>query len=530
MVLHVMRVPQHGGLYSLRPVLSGGTVTGSQTVPAMQARLASRATVAGVNADFFTGATGAQNGAFLRDGVLSARPHPRRSSLAIGFDGRLIADLFRLSGSWWVPGGEAHPLEELNRPLLMPPGVALYTRNLAARTPRFRGAREIVFTSFPRAHLNGWLRGTVSEVRRGGGTAIPPGGAVMQARGFWRSIMAAEARPGVRVTVRLRIDGVPDDVADLVGGGPVLVRNGNPVQSPDEAFTADHLLRKHPRTAVGQLADGRLLLVVVEGRRSGSVGLTHRELAEEMDRLGAVTAMGFDGGGSSTMAFNGRVLNQPSDGRLRAVASGLFVFYYGIYAPRLPRAVITPNRDGVSDSTVAAAKIVRPSSVVLTLQRPDGTVAWRYRGDRNRGVVRRAVGAPGMAEGRWRWVAEATETFSGRVSRMQRSFVVNRTLGHLRLSKARMRVVTGKGGTLRFTAGVTRRSTLTVSVRSSSGRVVRVLFRGTVGRGRHAWRWGGRNASRKVVPSGTYTVRVAASNALGTVALADAVRVVRVAG
>jgi flagellar hook assembly protein FlgD len=113
---------------------------------------------------------------------------------------------------------------------------------------------------------------------------------------------------------------------------------------------------------------------------------------------------------------------------------------------------------------------------------------------------------------------------------MQRSFVVNRTLGHLRLSKARMRVVAGKGGTLRFTAGVTRRSTVNVSIRSSSGRVVRVLFRGTVGRGRHAWRWGGRNASRKVVPSGTYTVRVAASNGLGTVALADGFRVVRVVG
>jgi Phosphodiester glycosidase/FlgD Ig-like domain len=529
-VLHIMRMPRHGGLYSLRPVLSGGTVTGQLTVPAMQKRLASRATVAGVNADFFTGATGAPNGAFLRDGVLSARPHPRRSSLGIGFDGRLLVDFFHMAGAWWVPGGDAHPIEELNRPLLNPPGVALYTRNFAARTPRFRGAREIVFTRFPRAHLNGWLQGTVAAVRRGGGTAIPPGGAVMQARGFWRPIMAAQARPGVEVTVRLRIPGIPDDVADLIGGGPVLVRNGNPLRRPDEAFLPSHFARKHPRTAVGQRADGRLLFVVAEGRRPGSIGLTHWELAQQMDRLGAVTAMGFDGGGSSTMAFNGRVLNRPSDGRPRAVASGLFVFYYGIYAPRVPRRVLTPNRDGVSDTTVASAKVVRRASVVLSLLRPNGTVAWRFSGLRNPGVFRHGVGVPGMAEGRWRWVAEATESVSGRVSRMERSFVVNRTLGHLRLAKERMRVVSGRGGSLRFTVGLTRRSTVTVSIRSSSGRVVRVLHRGSIGPGRHAWRWGGRNAARKVVPSGTYAVRIAASNILGTVALADAFRVVRVAG
>ena len=56
---------------------------------------------------------------------------------------------------------------------------------------------------------------------------------------------------------------------------------------------------------------------------------------------------------------------------------------------------------------------------------------------------------------------------------------------------------------------------------------MRVLHRGELGRGKHAWRWSGRNASRKVVPGGTYTVRVTARNGLGTVALAKAVRVVR---
>ncbi|MGH3023870.1 MAG: phosphodiester glycosidase family protein, partial [Gaiellaceae bacterium] len=365
---------------------------------------------------------------------------------------------------------------------------------------------------------------------RGGGTLVPPGGAVLHGRGFWANTLAREARPGSQVTVRVRLRDLPADVADAVGGGPLLVRNGRPVLRPDEAFTSSHLTSRHPRTAVGQLANGRVLLVVADGRSSRSAGLTHSQLAHEMARLGAVTAMGLDGGGSSTMAFDGRVLNRPSDGSVRAVASGLFVVYYGVYAPRPRRTAISPNGDGVADSQVLTAKVVRRSSVDVRLVRPNGTTAWRFTGVVRPQRLTRKVGAPGMAEGSWRWVAEATDVQSGRESRMARAFVVNRTLGHLRLSKERMRVVTGRGGRLGFSATLTRPARLDVTVRSSSGRVVRRLFRGERGRGTHAWRWQGRNAARSVVPSGTYTVRISAANALGTVALADTVRVTRVSG
>jgi hypothetical protein len=527
-VLHVVRAPRHGGLYKLRPVLSHGSVLGRQTVPAMQRGLRPWSTAVGVNGDFFNTASGSPSGAFLRDGVLSAKPNLRRSALAIAFDGRLLVDRFRFVASWKAGVYEAHPLRELNRAIDKPPGVSLFTRTYGAPTPRVPRSVELVLSGFPRALLNGWLRGRVTAVRRNGGTRIPPGGAILQARGFWRKTMLREAPPGTEVTVRLRMRDLPDDSADAIGGGPVLVRNGTPVRQADELFTLSQLVPRHPRTAVGQLANGRIILVVADGRSRRSLGLTNWDMARTMANFGAVTAMGFDGGGSTTLSFDGRVLNRPSDGAARAVADGLMVQYYGIYAPRLPRSLLTPNRDGVSDTMVASARIMRRSTVNLSLLRPNGTVAWRLTGVRDRGIARRVVGVPGMTEGTWRWVAQATETQSGRVSRMQRRFVVNRTLGHLRLSKALMRVVTGRGGTLRFSAGLTRRSSVEVSVRSSSGRLVRVLHRGSLGRGRHAWRWGGRNASRNVVPSGTYSVRVVARNGLGTVALADALRVVRV--
>ena len=157
-------------------------------------------------------------------------------------------------------------------------------------------------------------------------------------------------------------------------------------------------------------------------------------------------------------------------------------------------------------------------------------MAWRFRGVRTPGVLRHTVGVPGMAEGTWRWVAEATETFSSRVSRIERRFLVNRTLGHLRLSKERMRVVPRRGGRLGISAILTRRSAVEVSVCSGSGRLVRLLHRGELGSGQHVWRWSGRNASGSVVASRTYTIRVIARNGLGTVGLAKAVRVVRASG
>ena len=75
------------------------------------------------------------------------------------------------------------------------------------------------------------------------------------------------------------------------------MRAGKPIFRAGELFTPDQLAR-NPRTGVGQLRDGRILLVVVDGRRPGySVGMTSFELAQTMVRLGAQTASGMDAGG-----------------------------------------------------------------------------------------------------------------------------------------------------------------------------------------------------------------------------------------
>jgi hypothetical protein len=524
-VLHVVRTPPQSGLYRVRPVLSHSSVLGRQAVPGMQARIVQRATTVGVNGDFFKLRTGESAGLFLRDGVLSSPPALKRSAFVLGLDGRAVVDIFRLVGSWRAGTFPAHPLQKVNRRIAAAPGISLFTPAWGGLTPRTRGAVEVVLKGFPAATLGGDLTGTVAAVTRGGRTAIPRGGAVLQARGNARTTLLAEAPVGERVTVRLRLADFPEGALDAIGGGPVLVRDGAAIRLAGEAFTLDQIARRHPRTAVGQLADGGFLFVVADGRSSRSAGLTTWAMARTMADLGAVAAINFDGGGSSTISFDGVVLNAPSDGSPRPVANGLFVFYYGIYAPVLGGGVLSPNGDGVGESKVLSARVVRRAAVRVRLLRPDGTEAWAREGVVDPGRISRTVSSPTMPEGLWRWVAEARDEASGETSLMQRSFRVNRTLGHLRLSRAPVRVRPPTAGRLGISVRLTRPARLDVAVLGGDGKVRRTVFAGELAPGTKRWRWNGRTNSGRVIPPGTYAVRISARNELGTVSLQRPVRV-----
>jgi len=86
---------------------------------------------------------------------------------------------------------------------------------------------------------------------------------------------------------------------------------------------------RHPRTALGRTKDGRLVMVVVDGRYKDrrSVGMTLAELAQLMGDLGCVDALNLDGGGSSTLVISGELINRPEGGTFeRPVPAGFGVF------------------------------------------------------------------------------------------------------------------------------------------------------------------------------------------------------------
>lgn len=92
--------------------------------------------------------------------------------------------------------------------------------------------------------------------------------------------------------------------------GPALVQDGAVTVSEDEEV--GHAMASNPRTAIGIIDDLHYVLVVSDGRTEESAGLTLRQLAEFMQGLGVTTAYNLDGGGSSTMYWNGQVINNPT--------------------------------------------------------------------------------------------------------------------------------------------------------------------------------------------------------------------------
>ena len=92
--------------------------------------------------------------------------------------------------------------------------------------------------------------------------------------------------------------------------GPALIENSHvAVDSADEVGKA---MASNPRTAIGIIDDKHYVLVVSDGRTDESKGLSLKELADFMKELKVKTAYNLDGGGSSTMYFNGQIINKPT--------------------------------------------------------------------------------------------------------------------------------------------------------------------------------------------------------------------------
>jgi hypothetical protein len=166
------------------------------------------------------------------------------------------------------------------------------------------------------------VKGKITAVSRtNGNSSIPDGGFVVSANGKYRDELAWLA-PGDEVNgffgAYLLIGGDRyelNHVDDIVAGVPQLIKNGKiHITWEQEKASKSFVETRHPRTAVAKLPDWKFLMVTVDGRQPGvSVGMTLQELAEYLLSLGAVDAMNLDGGGSTTMFLDGKVVNTPSD-------------------------------------------------------------------------------------------------------------------------------------------------------------------------------------------------------------------------
>lgn len=117
---------------------------------------------------------------------------------------------------------------------------------------------------------------------------------------------------------------IDNGVRDAVEFGPYLVVNGNP-----SFVKGNGGFGVHPRTAIGQRQDGVVLFLVVDGRRIDSMGCDMKDLTDIMVKYGAYNAANLDGGNSSVLVINNKIVNRPINWdnleQTRPIATGFIV-------------------------------------------------------------------------------------------------------------------------------------------------------------------------------------------------------------
>jgi hypothetical protein len=510
--MHVVIAPKPGGLYSLTPLLSNGTIVGRETVSSMQRTVATQMTTIGTNGDFFDWEGGWPSGLLVRGGIVEHQSATGRAAMGIDTSAVIHVDRVPWFGRWRGAETGWNSVAQLNEPPRAN-SVALFTPVWGSTTPSVSGV-GVILQPFPPAAPRRDLVGTVAAVTDGTPVAIPPDGAVLLARGTAAATLEAAAVVSSQLTVRLPLPNDWATVTDAVSAGPTLVKDGRPIFYAGEALTRSQLKGRNPRTAIGQRADGKIVMVAVDGRRRGwSIGITIWEMALTLQRYGCVTGFALDSGGSTTVAFEGRVLNQPSDTTgERPVGEALVIAYTGVYAPQLA-PTLSPNGDGVDELQSLSYKVVRPSTVSAKVVGPDGSVRELDAGAKAAGRYKLSWDGAGAPEGRYHWNVTATDDL-GRASTDDRIFTVDNTLGFLRVAKNARRVA--------FT--LSRSAAVRVTVEKRSGGVLRTVAKGTRAAGPVTVPWNGRDGRGKRVRAGTYVVRVAATSPLGLSQLRALVR------
>jgi hypothetical protein len=410
-------------------------------------------------------------------------------------------------------------------------GTTIFTPAWGTTTPSLPNSTEAVLEPFPPTTTGTTLLGTVVQQATGGNTPIPRDGAVLMAHGSQAPKLAAETPPGTDVNVQLVLtpNWPGSGIETALGGGPVIVRNGQPVYAANEGFAPSQLAPRDPRTGVGQRKNGQIVMVAVDGRHPGySVGMTNFELAQTLVRLGCVTGSAFDSGGSTTMAFDGQLLNRPSDSTgERPISEMLGLEYFGVYSPPPTLPAISPNGDRTAEKETLSYKVVRPSNVTATLTDPTGAAAYTFTGLRPIGTYkvtwpnnassrRRARGQAAL--GLWRWVVNATDD-QGRASSVQRSFWVNDTLGFLHVTPRSIRLRKHGRNSITARFKLAHAARVTGLIQTRRGVLIRRLGPYRLNAGTRTIRWNGRYRSGGLAYRGGYRFEVFSQNAYGPIDL-----------
>jgi Phosphodiester glycosidase len=521
-VAHVVRAAPSPRI-ALAPALAAGSpVARGPLTGAVAARLDS-GVVAGINGDFFSYSTGSPSGVLLVDGDLVHEPEASRPALVLPPSGVLEQLTLALQGRFQAidpTGARAFAIRAfagINRPALRGSETILYTPAFGAATPKAGSRYEVgvrldqpgpLVPNVPRT-------GTVVAAASGGGMPIGAGNVVLTGVGSSGVPLVAELPPGQRISIAPGLLGLPPGALNAIGGGPALVSGGQVAPAPSIGYTASQIGARTARSAVGQTAQGSLMLVTVEGPAQGSPGMTMAEQARLMASLGATTAFALDAGGSAQLAVGAQLVIPWTSPR--SLSDVLLLSYDGVTLNPLP-VRLSANADHVDDSATAVVRSPTAGVATVTIARRTGRPTRRlWQGRLGPGAATVALDPRSLrlGDGVYVVVARLTPDDGSGETEQRRRVIFDRTLSSLTARAS----TSGRGrrarGRLAIGFRLLRSARVTARVLSASGRPLATPASGRLLRpGRHRLAWN-RMVGRTLV-SGTVQVTVEARSRFGT--------------
>ena len=306
--------PRQPGL-RLRPILPNPATVPS-IAPLIQTARQSQASAA-INGGFFNRKNQLPLGAIRRNGEWLSSPILNRGVFAWNDQGEVRVDRLTRQETIVTSTGQQLLLTALNSGYAQP-GVARYTSAWGSAYATL-SQNEVLLTV---------QNNLVTERRFGAAPgslfSIPSNGYLL----VIRSNSAIATSLSIGTSLQLESTTSPSDLnlyPNIVGAGPLLIQNGQIVlDAKAEQFSAAFIQELAARSAIGQTADGTILMVTAHNRIGGK-GATLAEMAQIMSRLGAVNALNLDGGSSTTLYLGGQILDRPSRSSAR-VYNGIGVF------------------------------------------------------------------------------------------------------------------------------------------------------------------------------------------------------------
>ncbi len=306
--------PHQPGL-RLRPILPNPAAVPS-IAPLIQTARQSQASAA-INGGFFNRKDQLPLGAIRRSGEWLSSPILNRGVFAWNDQGEVRVDRLTLQETIVTSSGQRLPLTALNSGYAQA-GVARYTSAWGSAYATL-SQNEVLITV---------QNSLVTEQRAGAAPgslfSIPSNGYLLVIRSN------AAIAPSLPIGTSLQLESTtfPSDLnlyPNIVGAGPLLIQNSQIVlDAKAEQFSAAFIRELAARSAIGQTADGTILIVTAHNRIGGK-GATLAEMAQIMSQLGAVNALNLDGGSSTTLYLGGQILDRPARSSAR-VYNGIGVF------------------------------------------------------------------------------------------------------------------------------------------------------------------------------------------------------------